>query len=511
MAVDSPHPLYTLKQPQWTQMSHTYGGEPSVKAQGTTYLPATQGMILDGMGTGQRGLADYDAYLTRSVYHNFLKEGVETMVGIMHLEPARIEVPDRMLPLLDKITVDGENPWMLLRKMNEWQILYGRCGLLVEAPTGQLVDKALPYLALYAAPAITNWDVGIREQGQNRIEFVTLNESAFERKADFQWDFVNRFRVLAMSQTAASLSGIKQDASTAGGVYQVNALGANELTINSERWVTPSIGGVTLDEVPFMFVGAKGLSPDPEDIPGLELSNLCLAIFRGEADYRQTLFLQSQETLVTVGADLDPEQRTGAGARIDLPRDSDAKYIGVSANGLSAMRVALEDDKMAAKEKASRLLETGGAGASYQSGSGLRIRLSPKTATLKTVAETGADALRWALKLIARWIGEDETKVVVEANTEFVEAEVASRTLLELTQAKSLGAPLSNASIHRFIRKQDLSEMDFKDELAEIKKEEPILPPALTQPGVSGQASGGLGRATGGNRVPRGVDKGTAE
>jgi hypothetical protein len=508
MPVNQPHPLHLARQDDWQQMSDTHQGERTVKERGETYLPPTEGMVLDGMGDGQVGRQAYDAYKTRAVFHDFVKQAVEAMVGIMHREAARIEVPEKMKPLLDKITVNGESAQVLLRRMNEWQLLYGRCGLLVEAPTGATVADAKPYLALYSAPAILNWDDGVRAQGKQELEFVTLNESGYERQADFQWVFRNRYRVIAMSDVVATFTAgaDTQAAQVADGVYQVVALPADQQDIPPDAsWITPQIGGKSLDKIPFIFVGTKDLAPDPDDPPLLGLSNLSLAVYRGEADYRQALYMQGQETFVTIGADTEKKDRLGAGARLDLPRDADAKFVGVSAEGLSAQRTSIMDDKMAAGEQTSRLFDS--SGTSYQSGTALRIRISAKTATLRSIAETGAEALKQALQIMAEWMGEDPSKIVVEPNTDFAEVEAASRTLLELVQAKNLGAPISLQSLHRFMVRQDLSVLSFEEEKGQMDEEGPFVPPASGQPGLSGQAGGAAGASTGGSRVRRGVEK----
>jgi hypothetical protein len=98
-----------------------------------------------------------------------------------------------------------------------------------------------------------------------------------------------------------------------------------------------------------VFIGANDLVPEPDDPPLLGLSNLALTIYRGEADYRSTLFYQGQQTLVIIGgnvSDLDEDQelRIGNKGVIDLRLGGDAKYIGVSAAGLGEMRQAINDD-----------------------------------------------------------------------------------------------------------------------------------------------------------------------
>ncbi|HIG17042.1 MAG TPA: hypothetical protein EYQ31_06970 [Candidatus Handelsmanbacteria bacterium] len=78
--------------------------------------------------------------------------------------------------------------------------------------------------------------------------------------------------------------------------------------------ITPTFGGKPLDFVPFTFVGANDLTATPGTIPLLGLSNAALAIYRGEADLRQTLHALGQDTLVLTGVapgtDLDEDEPT---------------------------------------------------------------------------------------------------------------------------------------------------------------------------------------------------------
>lgn len=502
MAIDSKHPLYSSRQPDWRQMQHTYSGERQVKAQTTEYLPPTEGMEIDGMKDGQEGKKSYDSYLKRAVFPDFVRQGIEAMVGIMHREEARVEVPARLAERLKDIGANGESVQMFLRRMNEYQLLYGRAGILVEAPSGQGPD-AMPYLVLYPATRIINWDDGPRIQGRQALEFVVIDESDYERVGDLEWRLENRWRICAMSGTVGTLREEEQEPNTAGGVYQVAKVETTDAELTADSWITPQIGGRTLNRVPFIFVNTKDMASNPDDPPLLGLSNLCLAIYRGEADYRQCLHMQGQETLVVSGAESDStaagnKTRLGVGAKIELPREGDAKFIGISAGGLSEMKAAITDDKMLAQEMTSRLFDS--TGTSYQSGEALKIRVSAKTATLRTVATTSAAALAEALRIMAEWIGANPEEVLVEPNTDFADTTTASRTALELMQARQVGFPISKKSLHRFAVQQGLSVMTFEDEMAEIDGEEPDVLPQ----GAGGAAGGILGRATGGSRVPRG-------
>ena len=101
MGLDAKHPSYTARLEGWIMMRDFYAGEERVKAKTTTYLPATKGMVLDGMGTGHNakpklGQEVYDAYLNRAVFPDYVKEAVEAYMGLLHQKDANIELPKVM-------------------------------------------------------------------------------------------------------------------------------------------------------------------------------------------------------------------------------------------------------------------------------------------------------------------------------------------------------------------------------------------------------------------------------
>jgi hypothetical protein len=59
------------------------------------------------------------------------------------------------------------------------------------------------------------------------------------------------------------------------------------------------------------------------------MARLGLAIYRTEADYRQALYMQGQDTLVIWAATVSRDrQQVGAFGSIELPLGGEAKFIG---------------------------------------------------------------------------------------------------------------------------------------------------------------------------------------
>lgn len=476
MAIDDKHPEYTAKVGEWIQMDDTYAGERRVKSKRLDYLPPSEAMIQDGMTTpSSPGWKDYEAYLTRAYFHDVVRDAVKAMIGIMHMKPASITLPPRLAAMMDKATIQGEGLQMLLRRINEAQLVKGRCGLLVDAPTGVDPFNALPYIAFYEPERIINWDQGRRDEGRNVLDLVVIDESGFQREG-FTWVAERKHRILTRGTPESLESGWSRPPLDAPYVVCVKV---NDMSMPIPAdFITPQIGGITLDDIPFVFVGAVDLVPEPDEPPLLGLSNLSLAIYRGEADYRSTLFYQGQQTLVIIGgnvSDVDENQQLRIGNKgiIDLRIGGDAKYIGVSAAGLGEMRQSIMNDENKAASFGVQFMDVGSARGA--SGEALRIRVAARTTTIQQIAVAAGAALEQCLKYAAQWVGEDPDSVSVIPQTDFADANVAGAALLAFMQAKQLGLPLSLKSLHRMMQLNDMTEMDFDAELEQIEEESETL------------------------------------
>lgn len=485
MGLDATHPLYQGMEEEWTTQRDLYKGERVVKAAGETYLPATKGMHLDGMKKGEAGRAAYDAYKQRAVFPDYVKEGVEALVGLLHQKSPTIELPTVMEGLREQATLNGESLIALLRRINTEQLITGRIGVLADLPKTPDPAQPLPYLATYVAEAIRNWDDAQAAEGHNSLNLVVLDESGFTRDHDFSWRNMKKYRVLQLGalteneDTAQYITGTFTD--------------ETGLAYNIDQMQTPMIRGNRLEEIPFVFINTKDVIAEPDDPPLMGLGRLSLAIYRGEADYRQTLFMQGQDTLVVSGdvrnpnaaeGDSDDAIRTGAGSRIDVEINGDAKYIGVSSEGLSEQRSALENDRKMAESKAGQLITA--RGSSQESGEALKTRLTAQTATLNQIALTGAAGLENILKIVARWIGADPEQVKVEPNLEFADFDLSGQEIVYLMQGRSMGAPLSRKSVHALMVDRGLTSMDYETEMQTLEEEDAESP---TGTGAGGNPS----------------------
>lgn len=504
MALESVHPLYTEHAEDWTQLRDAAKGERAVKAKGQTYLPPTSGMIIDGLngpystnsnpaanngagtgglGTGRfgkyrnAGEAAYEAYKLRAVFPEYVKDALEYFMGALHNKSPVIELPPEMEPLRNNATTLGEPLEILLQRINLEQLTTGRVGILLDLPEKPDPLNPLPFIALYVAEAIRNWDDTTDEETRDALNLVVLDESGTIRDK-FNWKPLIKYRVLQLGDLEKGEGTGDADYRT--GLFSNENGGVAEY--DDSKLTQPSFRGKTLKKIPFQFINTKDISPEPDQSPLISLCRQCFTIYRGEADYRQNLFLQGQDTLVVIGArqqntlpgetPIEEPLRTGAGARIDLELQGDAKYVGVNSQGLSEQRTALENDRKRCESRSGQLIDA--SQGDKESGAALKTRVGAQTATLNQIAKTGALALELLLKDCAEWMRADPEKVKVTPNLEFADYQMAGQDLGNLMTAKRNGAPISMRSIHRLAVQGNLTNMDYETEKQEIEAEPPL-------------------------------------
>jgi hypothetical protein len=452
-SLSSVHPSYSNVLPDWELMRHSYKGQREVKSKGPVYLSMTPSQILDGADTNiySVGYKAYEAYKSRARFPNFVREAIQNAIGMMHSQPPTIKLPKAMEGIMSR---RGEKLPDLLRRINTEQILTGRIGLMADMPSTPS-ENSIPYLATYAAERIVNWDNGTVEDSVPQIlNLVVLDESEHVRDEDgFSWEEKKKYRVLQISDGIYYQAVFEEDD------YDPSLLQA------------PSWKGTELGNIPFIIINSCDVTDEVDDPPLLDLGNMCITIYQTDADYRHNLFMQGQDTLVTIGGNFDEDQklRVGANARIDLPTNGDAKYIGVESTGLAEQKNALDTLESRAGTMGAQTLDS--TSRQRESGDSLRIRVAARTADMNQIAETGAEGLQKILRLCARWMGEDENEVIVIPNKEFGEMPLTGQTMVEISTARNLGWPISAKSMHDLSRRRRLTSKTFEEEVSEATEE----------------------------------------
>lgn len=481
MAITSVHPQYQKFSPMWIKMRDCFAGSDHIKEEGTRYLPATPAMRYDGMNRDEDGWLRYQDYKQRAIFPEYVTDAVVNHGGMLHSKEAVIVLPAGMEGLIQSATSKKEGIFQLLRRINELQLRDGRLGLMLELPAGE-TRGTLPYIAVYEALSIRNWDDAEDELGSVNLNLVVLDESKeVMDKRSMDWTYKQQYRVLVLGDPQVD----EPDGTAVYHQYMAEVVaGENgaEPTETAGETITPVYNGRKLEQIPFVFCNAMDLVAEPDRPPLLTLANRSLSMYQSEADYRQSLFMQGQDTLVVKGGITNSNQpddqapiRVGAGARIDVGTENgDAKYIGTDSQGIPEQRKALEADRLDAEARAGHL--TSGETASQESGEALRTRLVTKTASLVGIANTGAAALTQILRICATWMGLNPDEVSVTPNLDFSKSTIVGQDFVQIQTAKNLGAPLSAQSIHSWMQDKGMTSLTFEEEVKRIKDEKEKYP-----------------------------------
>ena len=465
------HPLYCEFSVKWERCYDVLGGQDAVKSRdcGHRYLPPTAGMQLDGMCQGELGWCNYQAYLNRALFYGYYNEGVDLALGMLWNKPPVIEgLKGTPLEYLEtRATHEGESLERLLYRINEAQISTGRIGIMADLKAGENVGQPRPYISLYSALTITNWDAGFTgELAQETLNMVVLDESGPRRQAEniFSWEDYNQYRVLMLGAAGTNEQS---------GVYQQGVFGTDEGApdFDPSKMFTPNILGRPLNEIPFVFIHANSTTSCPQDPPMLSLADLVLHLYRLQADYSAELHGQTSATLVTKGMVRDPKEakkpiRIGVGGHVDLgsSKEAEAYFLELSGKGLPEMRSAVADAKQLARERSGEIVDQSSRG--RESGNSLEQRISVRTATLHSIAQHGAEGLQKLLKIMARWMGMSDGQVAaikVKANTVFSKSKISGVDFKALTEASLLGGvviPLS--AMHNWLIANGFTDQTFE-------------------------------------------------
>lgn len=446
------NPQYLCAAEDWRVCSDCFAGEREIKRAGERYLPKTEGQMADA----QFGSRRYDAYKARANYFNYLATTIATMLGIMHREPPEaIELPERIRTIRTTASSDGLPLDDTLRRLNLFQLLYGRCGLLLDVPPATVSPEAVPVMTLCAAPQILDWTC---ENGDSSaLTSLLLDESGWECGAE-GWEFLRKVRLCTLSPDGEYCSArMTPD--------EFRAFRASPHALPDECF--PEIRGRRLKRIPFVFANVNDSGTAVPAPPLLPLANACLAIYRGEADYRHALFMQAQSTLFLKGFQLDGPPMMGAGNYIHTESpDASGSYLEISGAGLQEMRAAQNDLHAIAQNMGISLDSR-----SNESGEALKTRLAVKTALMRAVAGTGEKTMLQILRIAAAWCNADPDEVVFRVNRDFNEGGVAASDVLDLWNARNAGLPLSARSIHEWLRRNDFTDASFDEENERMKDE----------------------------------------
>lgn len=464
MGVETTHPQFDAWRESWQKMADVTAGQERIHYAGEAYLPRL-------VGQNQQA---YEAYLRRALFLNATARTVDGLSGLIFRKPPQVEHPSGMDDFMEDVDLAGQPFQAFAEDLVEEVITIGRVGLLVDFPQADGAQRTRaeadamgqrPYWTLYPALKILNWQT-MQLGNRTVLGQVRLSETIELPKNEFECESVDQIRVLSLDETD---SGVRYQQrlfrrKVAGGLWE-------DVTeeVTGQSVIVPLMNGSPMQEIPFIFLSPRNLTPSVHKPPLLDLAEVNIAHYQVYADYRHFLFkLAPTPYLFGVNEDEIP-QGIGADALwISRNEGATAGIVQADASGMGNYRQALEDLKgdmatlgarMLAPEK--RQVEAAETAAIHRMG---------ETSVLSSLAQAVSMGLARAMEWAAEWMGADPAQVVVDLNRDFMPVTMGAQDLTALVQSWQQGA-ISDLTLFQNLQRGEIisDNRSFEEERAEVQ------------------------------------------
>jgi hypothetical protein len=476
MPVQTPHPDYAFRKPDWQKVRAFTEGARIVRGLGETYLPKPSGWKD----------SEYNSYRARAEVYGAVDRTIDGLDGAIFRKAPQIEVPAGSDDVLKDITLSGKTAIEWIRDVVREVLTPGRHGALVEfsgvvgaagAPNPVPTGGERPYVVSYTAEQIINWETA-NIDGTTKLVKVVLEEVVAQPSAadEFIVVYQTRYRVLRLRDRqyvvelwSATAKSAQQ--SIAGGPAQT----VEDLMFEKMSETIPQRRGQLLDFIPFFFFGVSGQSVAPEKPPLLDVTDLCILHYMTSADYAHGLHWVGLPTPWVTGMSTKDKFEIGPSSAIVL-EDPNAKVgmLEFTGTGLSAVKDRLDglERKMAAL--GARILEEQKSQA--ESGTAIKLRQSGDASVLAGISDAVSRACEAVLACMLWWHGSDKEQpdVTVALNMEFFGSAMDPQLLTALMQTWQAGG-ISKETFLWNLKKGEMLPEDrtIEDELAKISTEPP--------------------------------------
>ena len=419
ISVDSPHPEYAIRLTEWDTCKDCYIGEGAIKNKTTTYLSKLERH--DETAEGKRRYADY---LNRATFFGVVSTVVTGRVGQVMRIPVRTSFVPAMEEWTNTIMRDNSTLTELTKRVLTEVLTTGRVGLLLD----RLADGGDPYVALYRAQDIVNWDTV-----EDKLVRLVIKENIIVTKERVAGKTVQviepRYRELQLNPES--------------GLYEVAVWTTTDGKLIQTELLEPANAGQRLDYIPFQFINADSISVDTSKPPLLDLANLNVAHYRNSADYEQLLHrVGVAATFFAAGItedEADDPRNLAVGADVRwFSSNPNAKYGILEFSGSSA--TAME---RAMLEKMAMMATVGGQlvqrhRKQVETAETARLRSASENSVLDTIVSTVEIGMKQLLELSASWLNLSE-EIQFEMNRDYLDDRWAPDELKAVNEADVMG------------------------------------------------------------------------
>ncbi len=422
--VTTKHPQYEEYREQWEEMRDHLKGSRRIKSKGQTYLPML------GDPTDQEDVRDYQAYLGRALYYEATKRTHQAMVGAILMKPPQyINLPDKYLPYLGNVTLEGFSSETFVRNVVSEVVATSRAGVLVERASGPEVDQQ--YFVQYNAEDVINWRFE-RVGNEIQLTLVVLHETYVENIDRFDNEERNRFRVLELIDGIYTQTVFEELVTTTDGRTAVDYV--------EQPPVVPTRRGEPLDFIPFVFFTPLGNVAEMCEPILSGIAEINLSHYRSSADLEHGRHFTGLPTAWVAGFDTETRLKVGSQvAWVSSDPAARAGFLEFTGSGLNSLVIALAEKQEQMATLGARMLRAPRTG--VEAAETARIYQSAESGSLSSLANAMSESFTALMGYWLWWMGDDSSDdVAVELNTDYVDTRLDAQGVTALLNLWISGA-----------------------------------------------------------------------
>lgn len=411
MPVSSVREELRKKLKQYELIEDCLAGEQQVKYRRTKYLP-----MPNPDDTSVENLARYESYITRANFFNVAQRTQLGLRGQIFLRDPLVEIPSLLEPMVEDATGSGVSLQQVAQELTDKALGFGRVGLYADYPNttteaGQGTSRAdlesgnvKPTLKVVEPKDAINWRVK-RRGAKTILSLVVFREDYEEEDDGFETKKKDQWRVLRLVDD----------------VYTIEIYRSKTGSQPAESYIPTDGAGNTFDEIPFVFIGSVNNDPTIDAPPMYDICSINIAHYRNSADYEESVYVVGQPTLWVSGLTqkwlddvMKGEVRMGSVGGIPLPVDGAAGILQAEPNTMAKDAMEMKQGQMlalGAKLVEASQIERTATEADHDNVS--------ETSVLATIAKNVGSGMQFALRFAARFVGQDDSAIAYELNTEF--------------------------------------------------------------------------------------------
>ena len=474
--------------PQYYLIRDAIAGEVTVKESGLKYLPMPNP---EDMTTANK--KRYRQYLFRAVFYNVSRRTLSGLVGQVFMRDPVVKLPTAMEVIEDDASGSGVSLEQQAKKSLTMTLAYSRSGLLVDYPEAPAegVSKAdiaegniRPVILTFAPQEVINWRV-VSRGSREVLALVVIAEIYCIEDDGFEMKHGGQFRVLSLDPEGQYQVDIWREP------VPTSTDGQNILKGNfqiHETYFPTDASGARLTEIPFTFIGSENNDSNPDHPNFYDLASINMAHYRNSADYEESCFIVGQPTPVITGLTeewvkdvLKNKIEFGSRAAIALPAGGDAKLIQAEPNTM--IKEAMETKERQMVALGAKLIEQK---AVQRTAFETKVEATSEGSILTSVTNNVQEAYEFALKWCAQYMGEDDSSIEFELNTDF---DIARLTPEEQNQAVKnwQSGAITFGEMRTVLRKAGQATVDDKEAQTEIAADQVK---EMAMAGAAAQAAG---------------------